>query len=167
MSLYRLIYASRASEVMKPDDLAQVLTSSQRNNQKVHVSGVLLFSSREFLQCLEGGREAVNATYARILGDPRHTDAVILDYREIARRQFGGWAMHQIAHDWLNRQVILTFSERELFSPTRMSGAAACAMIDELAAQRPGASDAGPEAGAGAGATTGAAPGGLLARLRR
>lgn len=103
MSLYRLIYASRASEQMKPDDLAQILSSSQRNNQRVHVSGALLFSAREFLQCLEGGREAVNATYARILGDPRHEGAVILDYREIARRQFGGWAMHQVAHDWLTR----------------------------------------------------------------
>ncbi|GIX35050.1 MAG: hypothetical protein KatS3mg126_0829 [Lysobacteraceae bacterium] len=79
MSLYRLIYASRAIEQMKPDDLAQILASSQRNNQRVHVSGALLFSAREFLQCLEGGREAVNATYARILGDPRHEGAVILD----------------------------------------------------------------------------------------
>ncbi|MCK7592253.1 BLUF domain-containing protein [Pseudomarimonas salicorniae] len=136
MSLYRLIYASRASEQMKPDDLGQILEASQRNNQRVHVSGMLLFSSREFLQCLEGGREAVNATYARILGDPRHEAAVILDYREVARRQFGGWAMHQIAHDWLSRQAILDFSERELFSPTRMSGASACAMVEELAARR-------------------------------
>lgn len=137
MSLYRLIYASRASEQMKPDDLTQILASSQRNNQRVQVSGALLFSSREFLQCLEGGREAVNATYARILGDPRHEAVVILDYREIGRRQFGGWAMHQVAHDWLTRQSVLNFSERELFSPTRMSGMAACAMIDELALQRP------------------------------
>ena len=40
MSLYRLIYASRASEQMKPDDLAQILASSQRNNQRVHVAVV-------------------------------------------------------------------------------------------------------------------------------
>jgi hypothetical protein len=38
-------------------------------------------------------------------------------------------------------------------------------MIDELAAQRPGSADAGPEPGPAA--TAGAAPGGLLARLRR
>ena len=162
MSLYRLIYASRASEQMKPDDLGQILASSQRNNQRVQVSGALLFSSREFLQCLEGGREAVNSTYARILGDPRHEAAVILDYREVGRRQFGGWAMHQVAHDWLTRQAILDFSERELFSPTRMSGASACAMIDELAAQRTSP----PSAASSEARPTERGGGSLLGRLR-
>jgi len=160
MSIYRLIYASRASEQMKPDDLAQILEASRRNNQRVQVSGALLFSAREFLQCLEGGREPVNATYARILGDRRHEGAVILDYREIGRRQFGGWAMHQVAHDWLTRQAILDFSERELFSPTRMSGAAACAMIDDLAARRPLPTEG------DAAAAPAAAPASVLGRLR-
>lgn len=136
MALCRLIYASRASEQLKAGELEQILEASRRNNQKHHVSGVLLFSAREFLQFLEGSREAVNQTYARILGDPRHAEVVILDYSEVARRQFSGWAMHQVAASWLSREVILTYSDRELFSPTRMSAASAIALLDDLAAQR-------------------------------
>ena len=133
MFLSRLIYASRAVDSLQPGDVEQILEASRRNNGRLGVSGVLLFSSREFLQCLEGSREAVNQTYARILGDPRHADVLMLDYREVPRRLFGDWSMHALPPGLLTRQRVLRYSERELFSPTRMSADSALALLEDLA----------------------------------
>ena len=123
MALIRLIYASRAADALTPADHEQILESSRRNNAKVGVTGLLAFGAREFLQCLEGPRDAVNATYARILGDRRHVD----------QRWFGEWSMHGLPPSRLSRQRVLRYSERELFTPTRMSGASATALLAELA----------------------------------
>lgn len=133
MSLFRLIYASRAAESLSPADHEQILESSQRNNGKAGVTGILAFGAREFLQCLEGSREAVNATYHRILGDPRHRDLVLIDCRDVEQRWFGEWGMHGLPPSRLTRQRVLRFSERELFAPTRLGGASAIALLADLA----------------------------------
>ena len=133
MSLFRLIYASRAAESLTPADHEQILESSQRNNGKAGVTGILAFGAREFLQCLEGSREAVNATYHRILADPRHRDLVLIDCRDVDQRWFGDWGMHGLAPSRLTRQRVLRYSDRELFAPTRMGGASAIALLADLA----------------------------------
>lgn len=133
MSLFRLIYASRAAEALTPVDHEQILGSSRRNNGKAGVTGVLAFGTRDFLQCLEGSREAVNATYSRILGDPRHQDIQLIDCRDVEQRWFGEWGMHGLPPSRLTRQRVLRYSERELFTPTRMAGASVIALLADLA----------------------------------
>ena len=175
MSLFRLIYASRAAEALTAADQEQILESSRRNNGKVGITGLLAFGAREFLQCLEGSREAVNATYARILGDPRHHDVQLIDCRDVEQRWFGEWGMHGLPPSKLTRQRVLRYSERELFTPTRMSGASAIALLADLARELDAAS---PATGATMPAATsdsatgatraieaGRAPSGLLAKL--
>lgn len=134
MALERLIYASRSIELLKPEQLDAILKVSVANNSRVGVTGALMYSSREFLQCLEGSREAINQTYARILRDPRHSDLVILDYREVDRRWFSGWGMHHVPPLWSSRQVLLRYSERETFAPSKMSASMAAALLSDLAA---------------------------------
>ncbi len=148
MALERLIYASRSIELLKPEQLDAILKVSVTNNARVGVTGALMYSSREFLQCLEGSREAINQTYARILRDPRHSDLVILDYREADRRWFASWGMHHVPPLWSSRQVLLRYSEREAFMPSKMSAAMATALLSDLAADlsaSAGAAIAAPE----------------------
>ncbi len=133
MPLSRLIYASRAVEALKSDDIEDILRTSRTNNARVGVTGALMFGAREFLQCLEGAREAVNQTYARILRDARHTDAVILDYREVGVRWFPMWSMHHVPPLWSSRQILLRYHERETFAPTRMGAESAVALLSDLA----------------------------------
>lgn len=135
MSLTRLIYASRAADALTAADVDQILEASRRNNGKCGVTGILIYSSREFLQCLEGAREPVNQTYARILGDKRHAEVQILDFSEAASRLFPEWGMHALAPTRLTRQRILRYSEREVFAPTRMSAAGAMALLQDIAAE--------------------------------
>ena len=163
MSLFRLIYASRAAESLTPADHDQILESSQRNNGKAGVTGILAFGAREFLQCLEGSREAVNATYQRILSDPRHRDLVLIDCRDVDQRWFGEWGMHGLPPSRLTRQRVLRYSERELFTPTRLGGASAIALLADLARELE-SSDSAP-AHAPVPASPAAATGGALRQL--
>lgn len=132
MSLFRLVYASRAADTLTPADHEQILASSRRNNGKAGVTGVLAFGTREFLQCLEGSREAVSTTYTRILGDPRHQEVQLIDCREVDIRWFGEWGMHGLPPSKLTRQRVLRYSERELFTPTRMSSGSVLALLADL-----------------------------------
>lgn len=163
MSLFRLIYASRAAESLTPADHEQILESSQRNNGKAGVTGILAFGAREFLQCLEGSREAVNATYHRILADPRHRELVLIDCRDVEQRWFGEWGMHGLPPSRLTRQRVLRYSERELFTPTRLGGASAIALLADLARELE-SSDSAP-APVPAPASPAAATGGTLRQL--
>lgn len=134
MPLCRLIYASRANDLPRPEDLEAILGVSRQNNARVGVTGALMYSSREFLQCLEGSREAVNATYARIVRDPRHSEVSILEFGEIERRWFANWGMHHVPPLWSSRQMLLRYGERESFNPLKMSAACARALLGDLAA---------------------------------
>ena len=163
MSLFRLIYASRAAESLTPADHDQILESSQRNNGKAGVTGILAFGAREFLQCLEGSREAVNATYHRILSDPRHRDLVLIDCRDVDQRWFGDWGMHGLPPSRLTRQRVLRYSERELFTPTRLGGASAIALLADLARELESSDSA--SAPAPVPASPAAATGGALRQL--
>lgn len=171
MLLTRLIYASRAADALTPADHEQILASSRRNNAKVAVTGVLAFGAREFLQCLEGSREAVNATYNRILGDPRHLEVQLIDCREIDQRWFGEWGMHGLPPSRLTRQRVLRYSERELFTPTRMPAANVIALLADLARELDrdealaAAESTGAPAAPAVAATADAGREGLLSRL--
>jgi hypothetical protein len=166
MLLTRLIYASRAADALTPADHEQILASSKRNNAKVGVTGVLAFGAREFLQCLEGSREAVNATYNRILSDPRHQDVQLIDCREIDQRWFGEWGMHGLPPSRLTRQRVLRYSDRELFTPTRMAAANVIALLADLASEmdREEAQAATPEAPTASASVDGGREG-LLSKL--
>lgn len=61
------------------------------------VTGLLVAGERRFLQALEGPADAVRATYARILKDPRHYACVLLSEYYQDQRQFSDWSMGYVA----------------------------------------------------------------------
>jgi hypothetical protein len=132
--LVRLIYASRAADGIDADTLHAIMKSSRNHNAVSGLTGVLVFTDGIFLQVLEGGRDAVSATYNRIAQDERHRDVVLLGYDEIGERHFAGWAMGQANLSRLNPGVLLKYSERAVLDPYALSGAAALALFEELVA---------------------------------
>lgn len=90
--MWQLVYVSS----MLGDDestLAGILESSQRNNTRNHITGMLLYYGGSFMQVLEGEKAAVHETYARICRDPRHQGITIMMDEEVAERQFPQWSM--------------------------------------------------------------------------
>lgn len=132
--LVRLLYASRAVTPGDPEVLAHILKQSKAHNPGCGITGVLCYSGGIFMQALEGGRNAVNALYARILRDARHKDVVLLSYAEIAERRFAGWSMGQVSLSRLNPALLLKYSECATLDPYAVSGEASMALFEELAA---------------------------------
>lgn len=89
----RFIYSSQATIDFSPDELVALLELARRKNQEVGLTGMLLYCSQSFLQLLEGDRVALDATYARIAADERHTNLRRLMYVDAAAPLFGDWTM--------------------------------------------------------------------------
>jgi hypothetical protein len=132
--LVRLLYASRSTSEIDEPLLAAILDHSRKYNQEHGITGILCAYTpgNVFLQLLEGGRAAVNALYANIVRDPRHSDVTLLDYAEITERRFAGWRMGRVNLNRINQGTILRFSERAILDPFAMSGPTALALLDEL-----------------------------------
>jgi hypothetical protein len=128
------MYASRAVAAVDQDELIAILKKSKANNPKAGITGVLCFSEGIFIQVLEGGRDAVNRLYNRIVADARHGDVVLLNYEEIAERRFAGWSMGQVNMSRLNPALLLRYSECARLDPYSVSGKVTAALFDELVA---------------------------------
>ncbi|BAL97802.1 BLUF domain-containing protein [Rubrivivax gelatinosus] len=132
--LVRLMYVSRAVPALDPEELQSILRASRAQNPALGITGVLCYSDGIFVQVLEGGRSAVNRLYARIVGDPRHTEVEILSYEEIGERRFAGWSMGQVSIARLNPALLLKYSETATLDPYAVSGQVSKALFDELVA---------------------------------
>ena len=89
----RIVYASQATYDVGPDELIELLSAARDRNGQAGLSGMLLYCSQSFLQLIEGEPAAIEATYARILRDDRHTNLRLLVDEEVSAPMFGDWSM--------------------------------------------------------------------------
>lgn len=78
---------------MTDADLDDILACSSRNNVPDEITGMLLYSRGSFMQVLEGPRDALERTFARISADPRHTQLFVLERTPITARSFDRFSM--------------------------------------------------------------------------
>ncbi len=131
--LVRLLYVSRAVTT-GVDDTESILTASRKNNPGIGITGILCHGGDLYLQAIEGGRNAVNKLFCKIMSDPRHCDVVLLDYEEIAERRFSGWTMGQVNLAKINASIVLKYSALPELDPYAVSGKVSQALLEELMA---------------------------------
>jgi hypothetical protein len=100
----RIIYISRSTfQPIEKNDIepgvARILSKSRSNNRKKGLVGVLYFGNGYFFQCLEGPHEQVDALYAKLQDDPRHTDLKVLARHSIDKPSFVKWDMKYVKLD--------------------------------------------------------------------
>ena len=111
-TLFRqLFYTSRSATGV---DVERILQQSRHNNAVDGITGLLWHDGTHFLQVIEGPESSVAATYARIAGDPRHSDLSILSDRTIATREFGYWSMERATGTLADGEAVLARIERRL-----------------------------------------------------
>jgi hypothetical protein len=132
--LVRLLYASRAAEPVTSDLVDSILRSSHAHNPALGITGVLCYGGDVYMQVLEGGREAVNELYNKIVRDERHRDIALLHYQEVAERKFAGWTMGQVNLAKVNPSLLLKYSDKPVLDPFAASGRASMALLEELIA---------------------------------
>ncbi|WP_130834159.1 diguanylate phosphodiesterase [[Erwinia] mediterraneensis] len=91
--LSTLIYRSRLNQQVNAAQLEQLVSTAQRNNKKIQVTGILLFDGTWFFQILEGPFHAVNALYENICQDQRHDNIVEMMRDYAPKRRFGNLGM--------------------------------------------------------------------------
>lgn len=101
MPLSQLIYVSRPFGF---DDLALtgILASARRNNVRDGITGALICRDDLFMQMLEGEKAVIDAAFARIRRDDRHTEVQEVWAGRCDARLFPEWAMrHDPAQSWM------------------------------------------------------------------
>lgn len=89
----RLLYQSTASYNLGTLQLFNLLTQAQQHNERLQLTGHLLYFRQQFTQCIEGPTVHVEALWQRIQKDPRHHDVELLQRRPIEARRFSEWSM--------------------------------------------------------------------------
>jgi hypothetical protein len=101
MSIVQLVYSSRPFG-FDLSMLGNILMRSRRNNARDDITGALICRADLYLQWLEGPKDAIEATYAKILKDDRHLDIVRRITRPATERLFPQWSMRDDpAEGWL------------------------------------------------------------------
>jgi Sensors of blue-light using FAD len=96
--LYNVVYCSHATALMSDRELQNIIATSQANNAKNGITGLLVFGGGMFLQSLEGPRAAVEKLMRELYCDPRHDGVIRLQSLEDLReRLYPAWSMQHVA----------------------------------------------------------------------
>ena len=91
-SLIHLIYFSRSALMgdvaMRVHQLGEISRQAQKKNEFAVITSFLIMEQNFFMQVLEGERTSVQETFNKIMGDTRHRDVQIAEWREIPKRAF-------------------------------------------------------------------------------
>jgi len=87
-----LVYVSSATVPFSTADLVTLLQHTRENNERLGVTGLLLYKDGNFIQVLEGPDETVRKLFQTISADPRHGGVIRL-IEEHGERRFPDWSM--------------------------------------------------------------------------
>lgn len=91
--IFHLLYVSEKSRAFADDDIDSIIGASQRNNQKLKITGILICNGNFFIQLLEGRKDQVMHAFNRISVDPRHFRVRTILTADSEKRLFPEWAM--------------------------------------------------------------------------
>jgi hypothetical protein len=91
--LHALVYVSTATHSLSENELSHLLDRARTRNSQEGVTGVLLYSHRNFIQYLEGPAAGLEKVYAVIKADPQHQGIIELMREPIESREFLDWSM--------------------------------------------------------------------------
>jgi hypothetical protein len=118
-AIYSLIYVSTAVDKLSNESFSSLANELSLRNHLLGVTGLLLYSDGNFMQCLEGPKAAIDSLMKSITSDSLHFGLVVLGYDMIQIREFPDWDMavrspdtgvttlanSQTIDDWLNTSV--------------------------------------------------------------
>lgn len=95
--LVSLVYRSVPSpEGQKRAVIADIIATSQTNNSRYDLTGVLTLCGGYFIQVIEGPKLHVESTFSTITKDPRHHAIEACDLVPIEQRLFPDWCMASV-----------------------------------------------------------------------
>jgi hypothetical protein len=120
MQLTRLVYTSQHA-TLDAAALDSIVASSQHNNTRDLLTGVLVVDECSFLQLLEGSREAIAKCFARIMADTRHNDVQVIACGDVSKRLFQDWNLRLVNVHMIKQEILSAHSVGGKFQPRIMS----------------------------------------------
>lgn len=105
-TLFRLCYASTATDKCSAEEVGSILDASFQNNVKLHITGALFYDTNYFLQFLEGSQQNINELYKKIEADERHTNLKLLESKAVASRYFEEWSMKYVHYPLITEKFL-------------------------------------------------------------
>ena len=78
---------------MSHDELLSLLEVARKENERLGVTGMLLYQEGSFMQMLEGDKQTVLDLYEKIKKDGRHNGVATVLTDDIDERNFEDWTM--------------------------------------------------------------------------
>jgi hypothetical protein len=91
--LRRLTWSSVPSPSFSAARLNEIIAPSRRNNERHHISGMLVFTGANFLAILEGEELDLRDLWLRLEQDQRHCDLLRIGDDMCGERWFPVWRM--------------------------------------------------------------------------
>lgn len=116
--LISLTYMSFAAQEMSDAALQNIVSVSRDKNEKLDVTGMLLYLDKTFLQVLEGESEIIEALIRKIARDSRHHQITLIRKGRIEERMFSDWTMgfNYVSTDDLEHfEANKPYSKQEIF----------------------------------------------------
>jgi hypothetical protein len=103
--LRRLAWSSVPSSSFSARCLNDIVAPSRRNNERNHISGMLLFTGAHFLGILEGHERDLHNLWLRLERDERHSDLIRIGHDPCGKRWFPEWMMAYTDHAVVGPQI--------------------------------------------------------------
>lgn len=91
-TLVHLIYFSRLNlsgdPAARAREIGDITRQAQKRNEFAVITSMLIIEGNFAAQVIEGERGSVHEAFGRISNDNRHRDVQIVEWREIAKREF-------------------------------------------------------------------------------
>jgi Sensors of blue-light using FAD len=88
-----IAYVSSAVFSFNETALLDLVDQCQRNNARLGITGILVYSDGNFMQVIEGADLPTYALYDRIQRDVRHRGVTTVHQQLIQVHEFRGWSM--------------------------------------------------------------------------
>lgn len=91
--LQQIIYISSAEHPFSDAEFTDMLSQIRQKNERLGVTGMLLYKEGDFIQVLEGRPDVLAPLLETIATDNRHYSIIELMRKPIEHRQFSEWSM--------------------------------------------------------------------------
>ena len=91
--LATIAYRSKAIASLSEGQLHDLLVTSQANNRRSGLTGLLIYDEGQFFQWIEGEPERLDTMWGAIQRDQRHTNIELIGRQSVPLRFFGDWDM--------------------------------------------------------------------------
>lgn len=122
--LVSITYASRPHPSLTLDDVVDLALYAMRRNRENGVSGALWYHESLFVETIESDPKTVEALFARILVDPRHTHVTLLERKVVVDRAYLRWRFHLLEVDDA-RETAESVASSQIAIPVALPGGTA------------------------------------------